>query len=57
MMVMIKGWEENLVGDGHVYGLDASNIFMHVYLAPNPLSYRYQICTPFYMSTHLNKMA
>lgn len=56
-MVMIKGWEENLVGDGHVYGLDASNIFMHVYLAPNPLSYRYQICTPFYMSTHLNKMA
>lgn len=56
MVMMIKRWEESLVGDGHVYGLDAANSFMRAYLAPNSLSYRYQISTTFYMSTHLKKM-
>ena len=31
--MMIKRWEENLVGDGYVYDLDVGNSFMCVYLA------------------------
>ena len=38
---MIKGWEENLVENGYVYGLDGGDGFMGVYLVPNPLSYTY----------------
>lgn len=33
MIMMIKRWEENLVGDGYVYDLDVGNSFMCVYLA------------------------
>lgn len=37
-IIMIKGWEDTLGGDGYVHGLDGSDYFLSVYLSPNSWS-------------------
>lgn len=55
MMVMIKGWEETLGGNGYVSGVDGGNAIAVLYLCPNSLSYTHKMCTAFYIDHTLIK--